>query len=98
MLFGRTNVMKISHRMMMSTCVILFLCVCVLAQMIGMPITFFSLVSSSDVFLESVSEDFSFPPTVPKPKASNTRSAHTELPPSPYFPIFVTSVFHPPQV
>lgn len=89
--------MKAAHRMMGSTCVILFLCVCVLAQMLGIPVTLFSLMASSDVFLESVSEDFSFPPTVPRPRAAHARSPHTDLQSSIYLPVFVTSVFHPPQ-
>jgi hypothetical protein len=90
--------MKAAHRMMGSACVILFLCVCVLAQMLGMPVTLFSLMaSSSDVFLESVSEDFSFPPTVPRPRAAHARSLHTDVQASIYLPVFVTSVFHPPQ-
>lgn len=52
---------EVTHRMIGSTWLVLFLCACVLAQMLGMPITFFSLVASSDAFTESVSEDFSFP-------------------------------------
>ena len=91
------NTITATRWMTASTCVILFLCVCVLAQMLGMPITFFSLVSSADVFLESVSEDFSFPPTVPTPRTSNARISYSELQASPYLPVFVTSVFHPPQ-
>jgi hypothetical protein len=83
--------------MMGSTCMLLFLCVCVLPQMLGMPITFFSLVASSDVFTESVSEDFSFPPTVPKPRTPSVGGSSTERQSSPYLRVFVTSVFHPPQ-
>lgn len=92
------NATEPAHRAMGSTCVILFLCICVLAQMLGMPVTLFSLVTSSDVFLESVSEDFSFPPTVLNPRASNVRSPHAELLSSINLPVLITSVFHPPQV
>lgn len=91
------SAMTAQRWMTTSTCMILFLCVCVLTQMLGMPITLFSLVASSDVFLESVSEDFSFPTTVPKPRTSSAWILYTELQSSPYLPVFVTSVFHPPQ-
>ena len=103
MMFGRTNTMNTMsaittpHWMTASTCMILLLCICVLAQMLGMPMTFFSLLASSGVFLESVSEDFSFPPTVPKPRTPSAWISYTESQSSPYLPLFVTSVFHPPQ-
>ncbi|MGE3976985.1 MAG: hypothetical protein AB7F94_05295 [Nitrospira sp.] len=90
--------MKVTHRMMGSTCLVFLLCVCVLAQMLGMPISFFSLVASSDaVLMESASEDFSFPPTMPKPRTSSAWNTNMERQSSPYFHVFVTSVFHPPQ-
>lgn len=83
---------------MSSNYLVLFLCVCVLAQMLGMPITFFSLVASSDASLmESVSEDFSFPPTIPKPTTSSAWSSNLDRQSLPYVRVFVTSVFHPPQ-
>lgn len=88
---------EVTHRMIGSTWLVLFLCACVLAQMLGMPITFFSLVASSDAFTESVSEDFSFPPAVPKPRTSSAWSSHIERQSLPYLRVFVTSVFHPPQ-
>lgn len=92
-----SHTMKVAHRMVASTCVVLFLCICVLAQMLGMPITLFSLIESTTVFTESVSEDFSFPVTEPKPRTSSVWSFYTERQSSPYLPVFVTSVFHPPQ-
>ena len=91
------DAMKAARQMMGSTCVICFLCICVLAQMLGMPVTLFSLVASSDIFVESVSEDFSFPTTLPKPRAVHVRSPHTDFQSLPNLPVFVTSVFHPPQ-
>jgi hypothetical protein len=65
--------------------------------MLGMPISLFSLIASSEVFTESVSEDFSFPVAVPKPKASSVGTFHNERQLSRHLPVFVTSVFHPPQ-
>ena len=80
-----------------STCVVFFFCVCVLFQMLGAPITLFSLLNSPDMLMESVSEDFSLTPSVPEPGAPNLARIHTELEPSHHFAVFETSVFHPPQ-
>lgn len=74
-----------------------FLCVCVLGQMLGMPVTLIGLLTSSDVLAESVSEDFSLTPVLPEPEMPGSSRIHAEVRPSFYLPVFVTSVFHPPQ-
>ncbi|WHZ29606.1 MAG: hypothetical protein OJF51_004408 [Nitrospira sp.] len=74
-----------------------FLCMCVLGQMLGMPVTLIGLLTSSDVLAESVSEDFSLTPVLPEPEMPGSSRIHAEVRPSFYLPVFVTSVFHPPQ-
>lgn len=78
------------------TCLAVFLCVCVMAQMLGMPVTLISLLTS-DMPVESVSEDFSLPPMLPKPATPDPRGMQVEFYPSFHLPILLASVFHPPQ-
>ena len=77
-------------------CIMLFLCVCVLVQMLGMPTTLFSLLNASDMLVEPTSEDFSLPPRVPGPGTESQPLFYIELSPNVHRPIFITSVFHPP--
>ncbi|HMS83731.1 MAG TPA: hypothetical protein PKD12_08775 [Nitrospira sp.] len=75
---------------------ILFVCVCVLFQMLGAPVTLLGLLMS-DAPVESLSEDFSIPPIMPelgKPSRA-TVSVYTQL--LRHLSVFSTSVFHPPQ-
>jgi len=73
------------------------LCVCVLGQMLGMPVTLIGLLTSSDMLVEPVSEDFSLIPVLPEPGIAGSSRTHAEVQSSLYLPVFVTSVFHPPQ-
>ena len=86
------------NRSIGSTCIVLFLCVCVVSQMLGAPVTLFSLMLSSDMLTESVSEDFSLPPTVPELGIPSRLRHYQEFHPTLQLPVFVTSVFHPPLV
>lgn len=78
-------------------CVAAFLCICVLSLMLGVPISLSSLLISSDILTESVSEGFSVLPTVPKPGVPSAHRLSVEFQSSLHLPVFVTSVFHPPQ-
>lgn len=80
----------------LKVCVILLLCVCVLSQMFGAPITLVSLLTSVDMLTEDVSEDFCIHPTVPDLGTTSQLLLHIELRPSHYSPLFAKSVFHPP--
>jgi hypothetical protein len=83
-------------RRISSVGIVLVLCVCVLSQMLGTPVTLFGLLTSADLLTESVSEESSLPSTVTRPITSGLFRSHSELPSSLYLHIFVTSVFHPP--
>jgi hypothetical protein len=76
--------------------VVVFLCVCVLSQMLGMPVTLVGLLASSDLLTETVSEDFSLTSVVPEPGTFSSHRLHAELLPALYLPVFSTAVFHPP--
>lgn len=73
-----------------------FLCVCVLSQMLGMPVTLGSLLSSDDMLSQPTSEDFSLLPTLPKLEARSSSRPRSEIQTPRYVPVFVKSLFHPP--
>lgn len=80
----------------LKACVLLLLCVCVLSQMLGAPITVVSLLTSADMLTEPLSEDFCIQPAVPDLGTPSQPLLHIELQPSHNHPVFATSVFHPP--
>lgn len=73
------------------------LCVCVLAQMLGMPGSLINLVNSSGTVVTSVSEDVSLAPLALEPGASELSRPRVLVQPALQLPVFVTSVFRPPQ-
>jgi hypothetical protein len=80
-----------------TTCAVLFLSGCILAQMLGVPITFSSLLDSSDMLSESACEDFSLPSAAPEPGISGPPFLDLEFQSASDLPILLTLVFHPPQ-
>lgn len=79
-----------------SAVLILSICVCVLFQMLGVPVTLFGLLTS-DTPMESLSEGFSIPPVTPEPGVPSHSRSRVESQSPGYHPIFSTAVFHPPQ-
>lgn len=79
-----------------AVCLILLLCVCVLAQMLGAPVTLLSLLTTSDMLAGSVSEDFSVLPPVPELHPFSALRLRVDRHPVPHLPVLATSVFHPP--
>lgn len=79
-----------------SAVLILFICVCVLFQMLGAPVTLLGLLTS-DTPVESLSEDFSIPPVTPEPGFPSHSRVSVESQSPGHLPIFSIAVFHPPQ-
>ena len=79
-------------------CLVVVLCVCVVAQLLGAPFTLLGLLNS-DMLTESepVSEDFSTLSSSPEPDRSYRFRVVGEFRPVHHLPILVTSVFHPPS-
>ena len=77
-------------------CVVVVLCVCVIAQMLGAPYTLLTLMDE-DIFTKSepVSEDFALTPSS-EPENSRLLRLFTEFRSILNLPIFLTSVFRPP--
>jgi len=78
------------------TVVILFLCLSVIMQMLGVPPTLLSPALSLDTLGESVLEGFSIPPTVPLLIRSSKTSSVMDAQPSMHVPILASALFHPP--
>ena len=79
-----------------SAVLIVFVCICVVLQMLGAPVTLLGLLTQ-DTPRESLSEDFSIPPSTPEPSISNHSRFNVESQFPRHLPVFSTSVFHPPQ-
>ena len=71
---------------------VILLCICVLSQMLGTPVTLVGLLTSS-IPAESVSEDFSIPPITPEPElASRSGLRDLRLSSSSNVVLFITLV------
>jgi len=74
----------------------LFLCFCVVMQMLGTPGTLLSPTLSSDIWGTSVLEGFSIPPTLVQPTPSASTIPATEMRTSLHVPVLASAPFHPP--
>ncbi len=92
---------KLTHRFFpagAATAVLVgFVCLCVVFQMLGAPVTLLGLLTS-DTPVESLSEDFSIPPSTPEPGRPNRSRFTGETQSLPYVLVLSTAVFHPPQM
>ena len=92
---------KLTHRFFpagAATAVLVgFVCLCVVFQMLGAPVTLLGLLTS-DTPVESLSEDFSIPPSIPEPGRPNRSRFTGETQSLPYVLVLSTAVFHPPQM
>jgi hypothetical protein len=80
-------------------CLVVLLCVCVVAQLLGTPFTLLGLLNS-DVLTESepVSEGFSSLSSSPEAKRLDRLLVVTEFRDVLHPTVLLTSVFHPPQL
>lgn len=91
------NDLNVCDRRTGSSWLVIMLCVCVLVQMLGMPVTLLSLLTPGDMFTESICEDPSITPFVPEVCPLSFRAPHIDGHLIRLLPLFATSVFHPPQ-
>lgn len=79
-------------------CLILLLCICVVTQMLGVPVTLIGLLNA-DVLIKSepISEDFSTLSTLIVPERPCLFSMIADLDPVSQLPVLATSVFRPPS-
>lgn len=78
-------------------CLVMLLCVCVIAQMLGAPFTLLDLLNS-DMLLEPepISEDVSALSPFPEPERLHLFHVLTDLRSVRHLPVLLTSVFRPP--
>ena len=76
-------------------CLVSFLCLCVVFQMLGVPVTLLALLAS-DSPIESLSEDFSILPVILEPGALTRSAFSVEFQQLVYLPIVSTAIFRPP--
>jgi hypothetical protein len=93
-----SNVTRSSYQATGLATLVVLLCVCVIAQMLGAPFTLLGLLNS-DVLTESepISEDSSALSPSPEPERPLLLHVITELSPVRHLPEVLTSVFRPPS-
>lgn len=76
--------------------VVLCLCLCVLAQMLGVPATLLNPASSADLLGSSVLEGFSVLPLIPELLVAATSVVVWRFVFSMHVPVMAATLFHPP--
>jgi hypothetical protein len=76
--------------------VVVLLCFCVVAQMLGTPVTLINLLDAK-MSMELASEDLSIPSGMPITGLTSSPVLYEQTALPLYLPIFATSIFHPPQ-
>lgn len=80
------------------TCLILLLCICVVTQMLGVPVTLIGLLTADGLTkAEPVSEDFSTLSTLPEPGRPGILSLLIQFRSMSKLPVLPVSVFRPPS-
>jgi hypothetical protein len=74
----------------------MFLCVCIILQMLGVPVTLLNPSLASDTLEASVLEGFSVPPTFPELVLSPESVLVSEFYPEVPVPVLASVLFHPP--
>ena len=76
--------------------VIMALCICVLIQLLGAPVTMLNAGDVSDTVVGSVLEGFSVPPTLPQLAVYSESTLVGHIQPFGHVPGFAVLLFHPP--
>lgn len=77
---------------------ILFLCLCVALQMLGVPVTLLDLEGSADLSAATALEGLSLPPNPLALLVHNGSSMLPEMPLTVDTPLLPNSLFHPPLI
>lgn len=80
----------------LTVCLIGFLCVCVLVQMLGLPVTLLSLFTPSDLLTASTCADPLMIPSIPELHLSSPLSFCIDRYSPVRLSLLLTLVFHPP--
>jgi hypothetical protein len=77
---------------------VVVLCLCVVVQMLGVPVTLLTPVGTVDTLAESVSEGFSVPSSFPQPTPSVEVVPVTDAQSSAHLVVLASALFHPPPI
>ena len=75
---------------------VMLLCLFVVMQMLGVPVTLLNPVEAADTQTVSVSEGFSVPSSFPQLTPAFETDPVTDAQPSVHVPVLASSLFHPP--
>ena len=75
---------------------VMLVCLCVLIQLLGIPITLLSPLDAADRLATSFIEGFALPSSLPQPLRSIGSTLITEVHISVHAPILASAMFHPP--
>ena len=72
------------------------LCLCVVTQLLGAPVTLLNPAAMADTLTASVLEGFSVPPSLPQLAPSHESARVQDIGPILHVPVLVSTLFHPP--
>jgi hypothetical protein len=77
---------------------IMLLCLFVVVQMLGVPVTLLNPVEAADSLTVSVSEGFSIPSSIPQPTLAVNTDPVTDGQSSIHTPVLASTLFRPPVI
>jgi hypothetical protein len=96
MFHQRHNRFKESRRGTVCMAMVMLLCMCIMVQMLGVPVTLLNPGGAADTLAVSVSEGFSVPSSLPQLTPSGEMVPVTDAQPSVHVPVLASVLFHPP--
>jgi len=96
MFYLRHNRFKESRRGKVCMAMVMLLCICIMVQMLGVPVTLLNPGGAADTLAVSVSEGFSVPSSLPQLMPSVEMVPVTDAQLSVHVPVLASVLFHPP--
>lgn len=75
---------------------VMLLALCVIVQMLGVPVTLLNPIEATDTLAAAVSEGFSVPSSLPQLTPSFETAPVTDSRSSVHVPVLASALFHPP--
>jgi len=92
----RYNCFKESRLGKVCMAMVMLLCLCIMAQMLGVPVTLLNPAVAADTLAVSVSEGFSVPSSLPQLTPSGEMVPVTDAQPFVHVLVLASALFHPP--
>lgn len=78
--------------------IVMLLSLCVIVQMLGVPVTLMNPVEAADTLAVSISEGFSVPSLLPQLTPSFETVPVADGQPTVHMPVLASTLFHPPVI